>query len=381
MRPKPVRLVRDSTAWASRPSLRSASRITGVRNRAEPSRGLLRRGGPDPVGRSGLKRSGLWGSVPRALTILALTVAWAAAGRAPAQGPPNEKPPSPATGKPGEPPSGVRSSPTAEDVLRALQQRRPSDEVIPPGSRAGKAAAPRDRGLLPEGASIVSRRGWLAQEDWWRFVFDPADGQPPLKLLPNAPLEQMVRTLRGAAGPVAFVVSGEVTVFQGENYFLVTLAARSAPPGDQPEAPVAPPPDAPATDASAEEVLARLQAQRPEQTGLTQDPGAEAEGGPNAGLLGRTLILDGAPLANCAGRVIRRGQWWSLTFESDRPQAPQPPLKLLPNQVVEMMVRTAERGASGLVFVVSGDVTLFEGENYLLARAATRRMDLGNLRR
>jgi len=33
------------------------------------------------------------------------------------------------------------------------------------------------------------------------------------------------------------------------------------------------------------------------------------------------------------------------------------------------------------VFLVSGEVTLFEGENYLLTRITSRRVDTGNLRK
>jgi hypothetical protein len=68
-------------------------------------------------------------------------------------------------------------------------------------------------------------------------------------------------------------------------------------------------------------------------------------------------------------------------FESDHPEYPEPPMKLLPNQSVELMLRASARGGGGLVFVVSGEVTLFEGENYLLPRVAMRRIDTGNTRK
>ena len=45
------------------------------------------------------------------------------------------------------------------------------------------------------------------------------------------------------------------------------------------------------------------------------------------------------------------------------------------------MIDAAERDSIGLVFLVSGEVTRFEGGNYLLARAAMRRIDPGNLRK
>ena len=70
-----------------------------------------------------------------------------------------------------------------------------------------------------------------------------------------------------------------------------------------------------------------------------------------------------------------------VAFESDDADCPQPPMKLLPNLNVENMVRAVEEeGQTGLVFLVSGEVTAFLGENYLLPRAALRRIDAGNLR-
>jgi len=45
------------------------------------------------------------------------------------------------------------------------------------------------------------------------------------------------------------------------------------------------------------------------------------------------------------------------------------------------MVKESQHRSGGVVFTVSGEVTLFEGENYLLPRVTTRRADTGNLRR
>ena len=54
-------------------------------------------------------------------------------------------------------------------------------------------------------------------------------------------------------------------------------------------------------------------------------------------------------------------------------------MRVLANLNTELMVRAAEGPGAGQVFVVSGEVTLFEGENYLLPRVAMRRIDSGNL--
>ena len=92
-------------------------------------------------------------------------------------------------------------------------------------------------------------------------------------------------------------------------------------------------------------------------------------------------MLDGSPVVNRPGRLVREGSWWTLAFESNRPDAAEPPIRLLPNQVLELKVRTSQRGSIGLVFIVSGEATLHDGENYLMTRSVTRRLDLGNLRK
>ena len=56
-------------------------------------------------------------------------------------------------------------------------------------------------------------------------------------------------------------------------------------------------------------------------------------------------------------------------------------MKVLPNQSVEMMLDASKRDNHGLVFLVSGEITLFEGENFLLPTIAMRRIDTGNLRK
>jgi len=93
----------------------------------------------------------------------------------------------------------------------------------------------------------------------------------------------------------------------------------------------------------------------------------------------RTLLPEGTPIVSRAGRVVRDGIWWTLVFESDHPEHPEPPIRILPNSSLEVMARMAETIPTGLVFIVSGEVTEFEGQNYLLVRVFMRRQESGNL--
>ena len=287
---------------------------------------------------------------------------------------------------------------TAEDVLKALQKLRPPNEPISPASAAGQSPAERRHLLWPEGSRLVSRPGRLGRDDrWWTLLLLDNQGETPLRLLPNATLEAVVRSA-GQAGPREFVASGEMTVFKGENYLLLRFAMRAAAPVSEPAPPVESarggeggPGESGAGAASAEEVLELLSRQRPAQevmsvnisgagepaTGdLTMDayPRRIPGGGPPA-------LSDGSPLIARPGRLVRDGDWWTFVFESDDEGYPEPPMKLLPNQHVELMAEVLARGAKGLVFTVSGEVTAFGGENYLLPRTVMRRVDMGNLRK
>ncbi len=45
------------------------------------------------------------------------------------------------------------------------------------------------------------------------------------------------------------------------------------------------------------------------------------------------------------------------------------------------MVRESRGGLDAVVFVISGEVTDFKSENYILPRKVLRKRDLGNLRK
>ncbi len=300
----------------------------------------------------------------------------------------------------------VSESATAEELLRALQRERPTGEVVPPASATDRTRRDTPSLLAPEGATAVDRTGSLRRDGrWWVFVEAGPEAQPPIKLLPNANLEVLVRTTAGTDLPVGFVVSGEMAVFEDENYLLVRLARRllktrrendgrlddtradeTVTGDDGSPMPSGTPGDAQAEDPSkaetpVEDVLAALQQQAPAETAMPLLPAPLGEPPARSATVRREAMPDGAMLVHRPGRIIRQGDWWSFTFESDRPDHPEPPMRLLPCQSVELMLRASERGNVGLVFLISGEVTLFDGENYLLPRLATRRIGSGNTRK
>lgn len=282
---------------------------------------------------------------------------------------------------------GAKARPTAEDLLRELRKKRPVPEVIQPMSAEGKIVGQSDFGLVPEGTSVVDRMGRLQRDgEDWMFVSEPTatSGSSRTRLLPSVSLEVMVRTARGSSRPVTFIVSGEMTVFQGRNHLLVRHVRRSRAARVKPVEPPAvanPAPTKPSEPGSAVDVLSAMQQARPDEQPLQADPPTARSRQKRDALATVTLIPEGTPIVRRPGRVILDGRSWAFAFESDSTEMPEPPMRVLANLNTELMVRAAEGAGAGQVFVVSGEVTLFEGENFLLPRVAMRRIDAGNFRK
>lgn len=266
---------------------------------------------------------------------------------------------------------------SAEDILQSLLKRRPVHDVIPSSRMRSRGPTPAERPLFPEGTRVVDQVGSLSHDGQvWFFVPAEPRLESLVKLLPNAVLEAMARSAAGADGPMHFAVSGELTVFQGENYLLPRVAERANP---APPAPSVTVPSPVAVDAPAPDILDILRQQRPEMEML---PPAHAQAAlPRLSAGVRPVLPDGTPLVSRPGRVTHEGSWWVFVFESDRPDAPEPPIKILPSRSLEIMTQAHARGAAGLVFIVSGEISAFDGENYLLVRSAIRRVELGNIRK
>jgi hypothetical protein len=137
---------------------------------------------------------------------------------------------------------------------------------------------------------------------------------------------------------------------------------------------------------SPEDIIRQFQEQRPQvvpvlPTGPEDQAARRAEPGEESAELRPARLPDGAMLVDRAGRITPEGEWWVFSFESDSEGYPEPPMKLLPNQALERMVRESGGGLDPVVFVVTGEVTDFRGENFLLPRKVLRKRNLGNLKK
>lgn len=141
---------------------------------------------------------------------------------------------------------------SAEEVLEELLRRRSERDgttgpasADAPGDRRPSAPAPVSPAssgdvsgtapgaaerLMREGSFIITRRARMVpvgqDSSAWMILFESdtgADGAPPMYLMPCRMLEDMEAIVRDQGDAAKFIVSGEVFVYRGTNYFLPTL--------------------------------------------------------------------------------------------------------------------------------------------------------------
>jgi hypothetical protein len=92
------------------------------------------------------------------------------------------------------------------------------------------------------------------------------------------------------------------------------------------------------------------------------------------------LLPDGSRIVDRPGRLTSEGEYFTFSFESRGRGAPEIPIRLLPNRLLEDMEIASAGGTKPIVFVVSGEVTEYRGVNYLLVQKLLARPNIGNFR-
>ncbi len=92
---------------------------------------------------------------------------------------------------------------------------------------------------------------------------------------------------------------------------------------------------------------------------------------------GQPLLLEGTFIVERPGRIERDGEGMTFAFHYDPAAQQLRRLKLVPCQLLETIEYELTGGYED--FIVSGEVTRYRGENYLLLRKVLRRTAHGNL--
>lgn len=103
-------------------------------------------------------------------------------------------------------------------------------------------------------------------------------------------------------------------------------------------------------------------------------PGASAA--PNPPTI--TRLREGQYLTQRTGRLVKdekTGQWM-FAFDSDGKEMKDPPMVILPNLYLQSMEQMTEKGTKSIRFNISGEVTEYQGKNFLIIRFVKTERDM-----
>lgn len=306
------------------------------------------------------------------------------------------------------------SYPRAERLPEHLLDPRPRQVIVlpteprasecdpGPWSSAVVAKLTPESHRLPEGYIIANRRGRVEKQDDWHVALLNSEAglpdSPPLRILPNERLGMLQAILKETFADQApeFMFTGRVTEFQGANYILLENLvellphpksnAQSGGPqavdgvGDGASATTRP---TEAREPTAEEVVQQLMQSAPRAVRMPErradvtvsvptGPDGRADDGPR--WPEETMLIDQV------GRVLPADSGYQFVFEDRGSAATSRPIRVLPSRLLESALAASGAGTRGVVFIVTGEITVYQGNNYLLLRKVLQRRDLGNLR-
>lgn len=83
------------------------------------------------------------------------------------------------------------------------------------------------------------------------------------------------------------------------------------------------------------------------------------------------------------GRIIRSpdAQFFMFVFEADAPDSQEPPMMILPCSLLESIESIIQQRGDEVVFILSGQITLYRGANYILPTMMKVAVDTNNVGR
>ena len=275
-------------------------------------------------------------------------------------------------------------------VMPSVPADAPEEEASP--ARGGGVVAdvkPTER-VLPEGYVLARRPARFGKDEaWWAIAIGAAPGLPSgpmIRVLPNRRLMLLERVLADGKPDDTYLVTGRLTEFLGRNYVL--LEEVTIPPAVSRAVATAPmntadpiatnPASRPTRPPTASEIIEQLMTDSPVRT--PQASTAPAPPNPGRAEAGGQARPEGTIVPEFPARLVRSENWWTLVRETRGLHSEGPPVSVLPNRLLEIMVSASAGGTKSIVFLVSGELTEYRGVNHLLLHKVLIRRDLGNRR-
>lgn len=248
---------------------------------------------------------------------------------------------------------------------------------------------PPSHGLLREGSHLLQAQGHFTldpETSSWLFTVKPSSPNSPvhtLAVLPSSFLSEAQQVVRSSPEyQLRFELNGEVTVYKGRNYLLLTQSPRvvghteettpeTPETHSEPTEPTESAEDAPADESpdqprDAASIMRDLQEQAgPVQRRVTTRNTTDAQDR-SAALSNNQLKREGSSIIMRRGRINRHATGdWLFVFEADASGNADPPMTLMPCLMLQRLERHYQTRGNAPI-LLSGRVFVYEGRNYLM---------------
>lgn len=245
--------------------------------------------------------------------------------------------------------------------------------------------------LLREGTFLNQVPGTIHFDSgtgFWRFHNDVAEGLQATRygrtfgLLPSSALADAVSRIESSKELPRFEISARVTVYRGMNYLLPTLLTAISDlsmddqseviPAGEPAASGAEPSRSPRNSLDdADDTADRLEERLRSRLGsLPVSSETTPETTPGAGhSTGTSMTMaEGDRIQNRRCSILRdqRSGTWRILFSSEAADQRDPTMEILPCLLLEKLQRRAAQSDLPESILLSGEITRYQGRNYLL---------------
>ncbi|PHQ80638.1 MAG: hypothetical protein COB69_05635 [Phycisphaera sp.] len=271
------------------------------------------------------------------------------------------------------------ADPSLETIAEELKNAGEKAVGIKPTRDAGVAPIrphaelglpPVDGRLLPEGSFIVQLNGLVHAASQGAWIFEPTDlidesKIKPMIVLPSQTLTRLIQIVGLSAEHNKVALTGEVLLYRGRNYLLITAITTKA--ADETETePAQEPTDV--TDnldledplsQSVRDLISELENARHAERTILQPVTANIGSGRAPVPEGRTFMRRTARLTYLAAGEI------AITFDNDPDFVIEAPLVVLPCHLLEQMELIVESHGDALPVRVSGQSYAYNGRSFI----------------